>query len=90
MFTDKGRGYRYQVAALELIKSSELEQETPSSQWTSHGAGDSGHSKKRFSVPLGPDLSKDRKYANQAASWGLEVLACTFSSILQLFFHLHS
>lgn len=64
-------GCRYQVAALELIKASEQEQDPRSSNWTSHGAVDA--SKKRFSVPFGPNLSKDEKYANQAASWGLEV-----------------
>lgn len=64
----------YQVAALELIKASELEQENPKSlQWTRHGAaGTSGQLKKRFSVPYGPDLAKDCKFANEAASWGLE------------------
>lgn len=61
------------MAALELIKASELEQDMPSSQWTRHGAVDAGQLKKRFSVPYGPDLAKDAKYANQAASWGLEV-----------------
>lgn len=66
-------GRRYQVAALELIKASELEHDKPSSQWTRHGAADVGQLKKRFSVPYGPDLAKDPKYANKAASWGLEV-----------------
>lgn len=61
------------MAGLELIKASELEQDKPSSQWTRHGAANAGQLKKRFSVPHGPDLSKDHKYANQAASWGLEV-----------------
>ncbi|KAG0557572.1 hypothetical protein KC19_11G141300 [Ceratodon purpureus] len=65
----------YQVAALELIKASELEHDKPSSQWTRHGAADAGQLTKRFSVPYGPDLAKDPKYANQAASWGLEGLA---------------
>ena len=61
------------MAALQLIKAGELEQEKPSSQWTRHGAVNAGQLKKRFSVPHGPDLAKDPKYANQAASWGLEV-----------------
>lgn len=68
-----GNCHRYQVAALQLIKASELERDLPSSQWTRHGASDAGQLKKRFSVPNGPDLAKDPKYANQAASWGLEV-----------------
>jgi hypothetical protein len=66
-------GHRYQVAALKLIKASELEQEKPSSQWTKHGTIVAVQLKKRFSVPYGPDLAKDSKYANLAASWGLEV-----------------
>jgi hypothetical protein len=66
-------GHRYQVAALKLIKASELEQEKPSCQWTKHGAVDARQLKKHFSVPYGPDLAKDPKYANLAASWGLEV-----------------
>lgn len=65
--------HRYQVAALELIKASELEADKSNPQWTRRGAVGAGQLKKRFSVPHGPDLAKDHKYANQAASWGLEV-----------------
>lgn len=64
----------YQVAALELIKASELEADKSNPQWTRRGAVGAGQLKKRFSVPHGPDLAKDHKYANQAASWGLEGL----------------
>jgi hypothetical protein len=59
-----------QVAALKLIKASELELKKPSSQWTKHGAVVVGQLKKHFSIPYGPDLTKDPKYANLATSWG--------------------
>lgn len=63
---------RYQVKALELIKESELQKDG-----TGLSANDDRSSlsslRRQFSVPLGPDLSKDKALATQAAGWGLEV-----------------
>jgi hypothetical protein len=64
----------YQVAALELIKAYEQEQELCLSksllaEWTT-----GQHSRKQFLVPVGRDLAKDKEYAIRAASWGLERL----------------
>jgi hypothetical protein len=64
---------RYQVAALELIKAYEQEQELCLSKLLLAERTTGQHSRKQFLVPVGPDLAKDKEYAIRAASWGLEV-----------------
>ncbi|KAL2635747.1 hypothetical protein R1flu_007226 [Riccia fluitans] len=54
----------YQLKVLELIKASEVEEDSVPHPF----------SQGRFSVPRGPDLAKDEAYATRAASWGLEGL----------------
>ncbi|KAL3684030.1 hypothetical protein R1sor_002052 [Riccia sorocarpa] len=54
----------YQLKVLELIKGSEVDEDSVSHPFAQG----------RFSVPRGPDLAKDEAYAMQAASWGLEGL----------------
>ncbi|KAH9535820.1 hypothetical protein CY35_17G073500 [Sphagnum magellanicum] len=64
----------YQVAALELIKAYEQEQELCLSKLLLAERTTGQHSRKQFLVPVGPDLAKDKEYAIRAASWGLERL----------------
>ncbi|CAM6096695.1 unnamed protein product [Calypogeia fissa] len=63
----------YQVRALELMRESEAQ----NNQGGFSVNGDKSSPslpRRQFSVPFGPDLSRDKAYATQAASWGLEGL----------------
>lgn len=60
----------YQVRALELAR----ECETQNDQMGFSSSNGRSSQRRQFSVPLGPDLSRDKAYATQAASWGLEGL----------------
>lgn len=62
----------YQATALELIKRTEIGEALTLRQC--NGSSRHGGATTRFSAPVGPDLSKDKDYALQAAAWGLQAL----------------
>lgn len=64
----------YQAAALELIKCAEIEEASLDSRQRTSSSCNDEHIVTRFFVPVGPDLSKDKDYAAQAAAWGLQSL----------------
>eukprot|EP00850_Spirogloea_muscicola_P007041 SM000034S12795 [mRNA] locus=s34:807597:812161:+ [translate_table: standard] len=60
----------YQLTSLELIRAASLERQGGLAALPAIEAQEA----RRFLVPAGPNLAKDRRFAAAAASWGLEGL----------------
>lgn len=64
----------YQATALELIKRADCGDASHVSRQSSGTSCHGEPTKTRFSAPVGPDLSRDKDYALQAAAWGVQAL----------------
>lgn len=64
----------YQETALELMKRAEVGEVVCTSRHLSGKSSRKGATTTRFFAPVGPDLSKDKEYALQAAAWGIQAL----------------
>eukprot|EP00250_Pteridium_aquilinum_P016574 c23169_g1_i1 orf=758-3574(+) len=64
----------YQATALELIKRAHMGEGLHTSRQPNGISRYEGATMVRFSAPVGPDLSKDKDYALQAAAWGVKAL----------------